>query len=182
MPPTTEIYTNCVNEQEAIVFRIYEHEKNSRIVPLDPTAPGADKFPKLLGELTLRWWKRAAKGKLRFAISVSVNEAGDVIARAEERHREGSIGASADLVVPRCHLCTMLERREREEAESRRLAAEALAVAAAAETQAEPRLALPAPEVQPNLNWQAPSVAGFYSPASPHSRTSSPSLLSTSVL
>jgi hypothetical protein len=154
-PCATDVYTNCVDEQEGILFRLYEHEIRTKYLPLNPYAPDADKYPKLLGELTLRWPSRAPKGKLRFAVSVAVDEAGDVVARAEERLREGGVGETAELTVRRADLCTMHERRELEAAENRRLAAEA---AAAADEQALNKnvLLLEAPEQQTVLALPAP--------------------------
>lgn len=151
-PCATEVFTNCIDEQEGIVFRLYEHEKRTKYVPLNPQASTTEKYPKLLGELSLNWTSCEPKGKLRFAISVSANENGDIVAKAEERLREGGVGKSSELVVNRTDLCTMAERRELDAAETRRQAA---ARAAAGDTN-ENVLALPCPDGNPMLALPAP--------------------------
>jgi Protein of unknown function (DUF726) len=139
-PSTTEVYTNCVDEQQGVVFRLYEHEKRTKILAMNNRNVDAPKYPKLLGKLDLRWIGNHPKGTLRFALSIFVDDAGDIRAKAEQRMRDGKIGDTVEIVVKRSELCTMAERVELDAAERKRLDAEA-----ELERNAEaPQLTLPA--------------------------------------
>lgn len=148
--PVTEVYTNCVDEQLGVSFKLYEHEKRTKTVPL--SSDRKNKYPKLLGELSLRWQTAVPKGKLRLAMTMSADELGNVIAKAEVRSTNDSLNSETELYIPRSKLCTFKERCELEAAEAKRISEEE-----ALRTQ-EHTLMLPAP-AEPVLALPAPGIS-----------------------
>ncbi|KAI0563675.1 Heat shock protein 70kD [Gracilaria domingensis] len=119
-----EVFTNCLEDQSGVVVRLYEHERRTKTVPLNMLRY-TERYPKLLGELEVMFRGKARRGDLRIAVSVSVDEDGDVNLSVEERFDDNNVGEQAELSVSRSDLCTMgerlrLEAAERSRAEARR--------------------------------------------------------------
>ncbi|CAN8063324.1 unnamed protein product [Agarophyton chilense] len=114
-----EIFTNCLGDQSGMAIRLFEHEKRTKTVPLN-ILRYTERYPKMLGELEIMFQDKARRGDLRIAVSVSVDEEGDVAASAEQRFEDGSVGERVELSVPRSDLCTISERLRLEAAERSR--------------------------------------------------------------
>lgn len=138
-----QIFTNCVDDQRGMHIRIYEHERKSKTVALN-MCKWSKKYPKLIGEMELRLKRPALKGKLRVAVAIRADEAGNVHAWVEERFSDGSSGERLEVTVERKDLCSYSERKELEEAEKRQMEAEMQR--AMRDKSAKQALALPAPE------------------------------------
>lgn len=137
------IFTNCVDDQRGMHIRIYEHERKSKTVALN-MGKWSKRYPKLIGEMELRLKRPALKGKLRVAVAIRADEAGNVHAWTEERFPDGSSGERLEVTVERKDLCSYSERKELEEAEKRQMEAEMQR--AMRDKSAKQALALPAPE------------------------------------
>lgn len=120
VPKKEEVFTNCLNDQRGVVVRIYEHEERTKSVSINMLRR-SDRYPKLLGEIEVLFQKTAPRGDLRIAVSMSVNEDGDIVTNVEERIEGLSAGEQSELIVPRSELCTMEERLQLEAAERKRV-------------------------------------------------------------
>ncbi|PXF39643.1 putative membrane protein [Gracilariopsis chorda] len=123
VPKKEEVFTNCLNDQRGVVVRVYEHEERTKSVSMNMLRR-TNRYPKLLGEIEVLFQKKAPRGDIRVAVSMSVNEGGDIIAKVEERLEGVSVGEQAELIVPRSELCTMEERLQLEAAERKRVEAQ----------------------------------------------------------
>lgn len=118
-----EVFTNCLEVQCGVVVRVYEHEKRTKWVSINMLKHD-EQYPKLLGELQLKFRKPAVKGKLRIVVEMWATETGNVCVEMKERFVDGTIGEKRELIIEREHLCTFAERRRLEAAERKRMEAQ----------------------------------------------------------